>query len=127
MYGTYGSNFENWKKANFENRDGQTGLKYSIYQDHQYVKGTQWNHTGGCKTFVRFFMLIILSLLGFIPAVLTQLINKGPGERDNRMNIFLHYLLFIAFPFFYVSFGMFFFFKFVCRKLKLTNIISSID
>ena len=127
LYGTYGSNFENWKKANFENRDGQTGLKYSIYQDHQYVKGTQWNHTGGCKTFVRFFMLIILSLLGFIPAVIAQLINKGPGERDNRMNIFFHYLLFIAIPFFYVSFGMFFFFKFVCRKLKLTNIISSID
>ena len=91
------------------------------------MKGTQWNHTGGCKTFVRFFMLIILSLLGFIPAVIIQLIKKGPGERDNRMNIFLHYLFFIAIPFFYVSFGMFFFFKFVCRKLKLTNIISSID
>ena len=127
LYGTYGSNFENWKKANFENRDGQTGLKYSIYQDHQYVKGTQWNHTGGCKTFVRFFMLIILSVLGFVPAIIIQLINQGPLDKQKGFHIFLHYLFFIAFPFFYVSFGMFFFFKFVCRKLRLTNIISSID
>lgn len=127
LYGTYGSNFENWKKANFENRDGQTGLKYSIYQDHQYVKGTQWNHTGGCKTFVRFFMLIILSVLGFVPAIIIQLFNKGPLDKQKGVDIFFHYLFFIAFPFFYVSFGMFFFFKFVCRKLRLTNIISSID
>ena len=127
LYGTYESNFENWKKSNFENRDGQTGLKYSIYQDHQFVKGTQWNHTGGCKTFVRFFVLIILFLLGFIPAIIVQLLNGGPGVRNNKGNIFSHYLFYIAIPFFYVSFGMFFFFKFVCRKLKLTNIISSID
>ena len=120
LYLSYGKNFELWKKSNFENRDGHTGVNYSIYSDHQYIKGTQWNHTGGCATTMRFFVLIILSAIGYLPSIIIHFSYKVSDPNDNTQKG-LRYAFFIAFPFFYVSFGMFFLFKWVCRKIGLTN------
>ena len=130
LYGTYSSNFDIWKKGNFENQEGQTGLTYSIYSDHQFIKGTQWNHTSTIKKIIRLFLLIILIVIGFIPAFIIELIarrnetDKGATVENNPgyFESLLRYVFFIGFPYFYISFGMFFFFKFVSKKLGLTNI-----
>lgn len=120
LYNSYDKNYELWKKSNFENRDGQTGVNYSIYSDHQYVKGTQWNHTGGCATIMRFIVLIILCAIGYVPSIIIHYSYKNQ-DPDSVVEKILRYIFFIAFPYFYVSFGMFFLFKWVCRKIGLTN------
>ena len=111
------------EKRNFENQEGQTKLTYSIYSDHQF-KGTQWNHTSTVKKIFRLFLLIILIVIGFIPAFIRRNEDKGTTVETNPGFFYslTRYVFFIGFPYFYISFGMFFFFKFVSKKLGLTNI-----
>lgn len=117
---TYKNNFELWKKNNFESIDNRAFSGNTMYTDFKFVKGTQWNHTGGCKTFIRLIFIIILGAVTYIPEYLFSRVftnNKDDGE----LMTFCKYLFIIVLPNVYLCFGMFYGFKWIFRRFKLAN------
>ena len=117
---TYKNNFELWKKNNFESIDNRAFSGNTMYTDFKFVKGTQWNHTGGFKTFIRLIFIIILGAVTYIPEYLFARVFKNDAE-DGELMTFCKYLFIIVLPNVYLCFGMFYGFKWIFRRFKLAN------
>lgn len=109
-YFSFHGNYENWKLYNFE-EDEMIDDNQSLMSTISVNKETQWNHTSIVISIIR---LIIISLLTTIPMLMFILI-------PSNINLYVQLVFKVFVPLSITIFGVFFLFKPILKRLKLTN------
>ena len=111
----YEDNYNSWSEGNFEKPkiEAFANLDQSGQaEEYSHIDESQWNHMGGCINTIRFIFLFIIVLAIF---ALFIWINSW---FDNEI---YSYIFLIIIPMILHVFGIFYFYKAVLNRLKLTR------
>ena len=111
----YEDNYNSWSEGNFEKPkiEAFANLDQSGQaEEYSHIDESQWNHMGGCINTIRFIFLFIIVLAIF---ALFIWINSW---FDNEI---YSYIFLIIIPMILHVFGIFYFYKAVLNRLKLTK------
>lgn len=109
-YFTFNENLHNWRQYNFEidERPDDESLMTKI----SINKETQWNHTNSFFSVLRIIFILILGGIVMMPYYFV----------DWNSNIAIVFIFKVFLPINMATFSMFFLFKIILKKLRLTNL-----
>lgn len=112
---TFKEDYENWSENNFEKKGGLIENNSNVNDSDEFfvINGTQWNHNGWCKGFIRLIFIIGFCLACLVPTVFIYFVIDF-----NQINGFIFLM---TLPLILLTFGTFYFFKAILRFFKLTK------
>lgn len=123
---SYKGNIDLWSNNNFESKEICSVNYSSLTRDTKSHYGTQWNHTSSLISLIRFIIWIVISCVALISFFINlstfltytqELTDLTYNYDQGILNGFLREIL----PEIILTFGMFYLFKGVVKKLKLVN------
>lgn len=113
LHFTYKNDFKSWNERMFEkSKIEKVNMDQSGQGEYSHIEDSQWNHKGKGIALIRFIFLIIMIAIIYVFFVWINSLS------DNEVYSFI--FLIIIPMFLHVS-GIFYFYKSILTKLKLTN------